>query len=309
VVTGATGLLGRAICSRLAADGVPFRVLSRNPSRARSTVKGALSYHKWEPIEKGAPWVSVVEGAQAVVHLASPLITRSRWAPEYKQLLYDNCVVGTRGVVSAIAQAGSRPAVLVSASTAGFYPADDGKGPIDETQPAGGDYLGRLAADWESAAAHVKEFGVRHVSLRSGLVLARTGALRRLRWAALLGFGGPSSIGRGWQPWIHLEDEVGLVMLAIQDERARGPINCVAPEPSTTPQFMASVRAQVGVGGGIAAPPSLIPGAVIATAGRAVIPGRALALGYDFRHPQLDQALRALGGRHQAKGGMVGGVG
>lgn len=307
-MTGATGLLGRAICSRLAADGVPFRVLSRNPARARSSVKGAQSYHKWEPIERGGPWVPAVEGAQAVIHLASPLVSRSRWPAEYKQVLYDNCVVGTQGVVSAIAQASSRPSVLISASTAGIYPADDGRGPVDETQPAGADYLGRLASDWESAAAHVREFGVRQVSLRSGLLLARTGALRRLRWAARLGFGGPSSLGRGWQPWIHLEDEVGLILLAMGDERARGPINCVAPQPRTTSQFMAGVRAQVGVRGGVGAPPPMIPGAVTATAGRAVSPGRALALGYAFLHPELDRALEALGRRQQSKGRVVGGI-
>ena len=137
MVAGATGLLGRALCQRLTAGGVPFRILSRNPSRARSLVKGALSYHQWQPIERGGPWVPVVEGARAVVHLASPLVSRSVWPTEYKQVLYDICVVGTQGLVSAVAQAGERPPAFISASTVGYYPPDDGAGPVSESAPPG----------------------------------------------------------------------------------------------------------------------------------------------------------------------------
>jgi uncharacterized protein (TIGR01777 family) len=256
-------------------------------------VKGALSYHKWQPIERGGPWVPVVEGARAVVHLASPLVSRSVWPTEYKQVLYDICVVGTQGLVSAVAQAGERPPAFISASTVGYYPPDDGAGPVDESAPPGVDFLGSLAAGWEGAANHAAEFGVRHVTLRSGLILARRGALRRLRWAARLGLGGPCRPPSAGQPWIHLEDEVGLLLLAIDDERARGPLNCVAPHLTTNAEFMAGVRAQVRVAGGVAPPLRLVPGAVTATSGRTVTPARALALGYDFRHPSLDRALRA----------------
>lgn len=255
-------------------------------------VGGALSYHEWQPIERGGPWVSVVEGARAVVHLASPLVTRSKWETEYKQVLYDTCVVGTQGLVSAVAQAGARPPAFISASTAGYYPAVDGGEPVNESAPAGADYLGRLAADWEAAATHVTEFGVRCVTLRSGLILARRGALRRLRWAARVGFGGPSRPASAGQPWIHLEDMIGLTLLAVADERARGPLNCVAPQLVTSGQFMAGVRAQVRVSAGMRPPRWLVPGAVAATAGRSVAPGRALALGFDFRHPRLERALR-----------------
>jgi uncharacterized protein (TIGR01777 family) len=291
VVTGATGLLGRAFCERLTAEGIPFRVLSRNPARARKTVRGGLSYHQWETMERGGLWVSVVDGARAVVHLASPLVRRSRWGTEYKQVLYDTCVVGTQGLVSAVAQAAGRPPVFVSASTVGYYPPGAGSEPATESSPAGPDFLGRLAADWEAAAAHVEEFGVRCVLLRSGLILARRGALRRLRWAARLGLGGPSGPAAGGQPWIHLDDAVGLILLAVGDEQVRGPLNCVAPELVNGAQLMAGVRAQMRISNGVRQPRWMVPGAVVATAGRSVAPGRALALGYDFRHPRLGGAL------------------
>ena len=269
-------------------------MLSRNLPRARRLAPGALSYHQWQPIERGRPWVSVMEGSLALVHLASPLVENSRWTPEHKQVLYDTCVVGTQGLVSAVAQAASPPQVVVSASTVGYYQLDGGdRAPVDESGPPGDDFLSRLAADWEAAAAHVADFGVRQVSLRSGLVLSRGGALRRLRWAACMGFGGPGSGGRASQAWIHLEDELGLLLLAIDDDRARGPLNCVAPDPVSNGQFMASVRRLLRIPFGAPAPGWVLPGAVPATTGRAAMPGRALALGYDFQHPDLESALRA----------------
>jgi uncharacterized protein (TIGR01777 family) len=293
-VSGATGLVGRALCAHLAAGGVPFRVLSRNPRRARRLAPGGLSYHQWQPIERGRPWVSVVEGSRAVVHLASPLAAGGRWTPEHKQVLYDNCIVGTQGLVSAVAQATSPPEVFVSASTVGYYrPGDRGGEPADEAGQAGQDFVSSLAADWEAAAAHAADFGIRQVSLRSGLVLSRRGALRRLRWAGRLGLGGPIPPGSQAQSWIHLADELGLLLLAIDDRRLGGPLNCVAPQPVSSAEFMSVVRKQVGVPFGLSSPAAMLPGAVAATSGRAAIPGRALALGYDFIHPDLEEALRA----------------
>jgi uncharacterized protein (TIGR01777 family) len=244
--------------------------------------------------------VGAVDGALAVVHLASPLVRRSTWSTEYSQVVYDSCVVGTRGIVSAIAQASSRPPVFVSASAVGYYPLDDGEGPLSETAGPGGDFLGRLVSDWEAAAAHVAEFGVREVRLRLGLVLARTGALRRLRAAARLGFGRPASHPADPQPWIHVEDAVELVLLAIGDGRAAGPLNCVAPQVLSGNGFMAGVRSQLEVRGGLPLPPRLVPGAVRVTAGRHVTPRAAASLGFDFGHPQLKPALQALWGRGPA---------
>jgi uncharacterized protein (TIGR01777 family) len=236
----------------------------------------------------------VVEGSRAVVHLASPLAAGGRWTPEHKQVLYDNCIVGTQGLVSAVAQATSPPEVFVSASTVGYYrPGDRGGEPADEAGQAGQDFVSSLAADWEAAAAHAADFGIRQVSLRSGLVLSRRGALRRLRWAGRLGLGGPIRPGSQAQSWIHLADELGLLLLAIDDRRLGGPLNCVAPQPVSSAEFMSVVRKQVGVPFGLSSPAAMLPGAVAATSGRAAIPGRALALGYDFIHPDLEEALRA----------------
>lgn len=269
-------------------------MLSRDPDRARRAVPGGLSYHRWEPIEHGDRWVSVIEGARAVVHLASPLAAWSRWTPEYRHALYDSCVFGTRGLVSAVAQAAVPPEAFICASTVGYYgPGRDDRTPAQESTPAGDGFLSRLAADWEAAANHAEDFGVRAVNLRSGLVVAAGGTLRRLRIAARLGFGGPVPPGNQEQPWIHVDDEVGLLLRALGDRDLHGPVNCVGPELVTSAAFMSGVRALSGAAIALPQPRWLMRGAVAATCGCVAIPARALALGYEFRYARLAPALLA----------------
>jgi uncharacterized protein (TIGR01777 family) len=296
-VTGASGLVGRALCEALVSEGVVVRVLSRDPHRARKRVPGARSYHSWQPMERGGARVELVEEARALVHLASPLVAGGRWDNARRQALYDTCVVGTRGLVSSLAQARSRPEVLVCASSVAYYAFDAaGEREAVETEPAGEDFLSRLAVDWESAALHAEEFGVRVVVLRTALVLGPTGAVQRLRWAARLGLGGAVAPGTQRQPWIHLDDEIGLLLLALGDARVTGALNGVAPQVVTSAEFMATLSA-LAHGAGRLAPPGWLlhsrfgAGALTVTQGRGAVPARALELGYEFRQPRLAEAL------------------
>jgi uncharacterized protein len=301
-VTGASGLVGRALCGELLREGVPFRVLSRDPQRAERLVPGAGSYHLWQAIERGNVWTDLVEEARAIVHLASPLISPGRWNDAHRHELYDSCVMGTRGVVSALAQAAARPEVLVCASSVSFYPLDPAGGEqlAAEAAPAGEDYLSRLAADWEAEALNAEKLGVRVVLLRTALVLGPGGALRCLRRAASLGMGGALGPGQQRQPWIHLDDEVGLLLVALGDGRVSGPMNAVAPHSVSSSEFMATLCSQLGVPAGLSAPDWLLKsrfgtGAIAVTQGRGAAPARALELGYEFKLPRLDAALwRAL---------------
>jgi uncharacterized protein len=296
-VTGASGLVGRALCEALVSEGVVVRVLSRDPHRARKRVPGARSYHTWQPMERGGARLELVEEARAVVHLASPLVAGGRWDNARRQALYDTCVVGTRGLVSSLAQARSRPEVLVCASSVAYYAFDAaGVREAVETEPAGEDFLSRLAVDWESAALHAEEFGVRVVVLRTAMVLGPTGAVQHLRWAARLGLGGPVAPGTQRQPWIHLDDEVGLLLLALGDVRVTGALNGVAPQAVSSAEFMATLTALVHGAGRLAPPGWLLDsrygaGAMTVTQGRGAVPARALELGYKFRQPRLTAAL------------------
>ncbi len=308
-MTGASGLVGRALCEQLVREGVTFCVLSRDPDRARPAVPGAASYHLWQPIERGRPWTDLVEEARAIVHLASPLVVPGRWSRRGPEL-YDSCVMGTRSVVSALAQASSRPEVLVCASTVAYYAYDvTGQRDSKEDDDAGTDFLSRLAAAWEAEARHAEQFGVRTVLLRTALVLGPGGALGRMRRATRLGIGGPVPPGTQRQAWIHLEDEVGLLLVALGDRRVAGALNAVAPEAVTSFEFMDTLAATLGTTNGLSQPAWLLrsrfgPGALAVTQGRGAVPARALALGYRFRQPRLDAALElALEARPESPAG------
>jgi uncharacterized protein (TIGR01777 family) len=249
-------------------------------------------------MERGGARLELVEEARAVVHLASPLVAPGRWDHARRQALYDSCVIGTRGLVSSLAQARSRPEVLVCASSVAYYAFDAaGAQAAVETEPAGEDFLSRLAVDWESAALHAEEFGVRVVVLRSALVLGPAGAVPHLMRAARFGLGGPVAPGTQRQPWIHLDDEIGLLLLALGDARVTGALNGVAPHAVNSAEFMATLAA-VASGSGRLAPPRWLlrsrfgASAVTVTQGRGAVPARALELGYEFRQPHLAGALR-----------------
>ena len=303
--------MGRALCEAMGREGIPFAVLSRRPDRARRLVPGAQVYRLWQPIERGSPWTSLVEKARAVVHLASPLTSPGRWNHSHRQELYEGCVVGTRCVVSALAQARFRPEVLVCASAAAFYPKDPTGERLcsEDDGPAGDDFLARLVADWEAAAMHAEQFGVRVVSLRSGLVLGWRGALPRLRRAARLGMGGALPPGTQRQPWVHVDDVVGLVMQAMSDSRVAGALNAVAPHSVTCADFMRAVCALGQMVSGVPQPKwwlrsRLGAGAVMVTNGRGAVAARALEVGYQFRQPWLRAALHHTLGPREAGDGQ-----
>ncbi len=297
-MTGASGFVGHALCEALAGEGVAFRVLSREPGRAQELVPGGRSYHLWEPIERASALTELVEEARAIVHLASPLVASGRWNDARRQELYDSCVMGTRGVVSSIAQARMRPEALVCASTVAYYAFDaSGAHEAPEEEPAGEDFLSRLAADWEAEALHAEQFGVRSVVVRTAMVLGPGGAVPKLKRAARLGMAGAPSPGTQRQPWIHLDDEVGLLLLALGDPRVSGPLNAVSPHAVTSIEFMDTLTMLLGMPPGVAPPDWLLhsrfgAGAVAVTQGRGAVPARAQELGYEFRRPSLDGALQ-----------------
>jgi uncharacterized protein (TIGR01777 family) len=260
-------------------------------------VPWADSYHHWQPVERGTAWAGLVGRARAVVHLASPLVAPGRWSRARRQEVYDACVIGTRGIVSALAEARSRPEVLVCASSVGYYGFDpSGERCSDEGGEEGEDFTSRLMADWESTALRAERFGVRTVVLRLGLVVAGGGVLAGLGRAARLGLGGPLAPGSQLQPWVDVADVVGLLRLALADQRLSGPLNVVAPQAVTQAAFMAAVCACAGAQTGLRQPGWLLRGrfgtpALAVTQGRGAAPARALELGYHFRQPDLGKAL------------------
>jgi uncharacterized protein (TIGR01777 family) len=298
IVTGATGLIGKRLCAELIANGDHVVVFSRDPEKARKIVPGAVEYVAWTPAETG-PWTSAVEGADAVIHLAGAPVFGKRWSQSYKAQIRDTRVLGTRGLVNALAAASAKPSVFVCGTAVGFYGfRDDTK--LDESATPGSDFLAKVCIAWEQEARWAKEFGIRTVIVRSGIVLdPKEGALAQMMLPYRFFVGGPILPGRQWFPWIHIDDEVGLIRFALDDERVRGTINAVAPEQLTNRDFSRTLGKVMGR-------PSLMPApgfalrvilggvAGMLTEGQRVVPAKAQQLGYRFKYPTAEEALRHL---------------
>lgn len=296
IVTGATGLIGKALCRRLIERGYQVVVFSRDPGAARTTVPGAAEYVAWQPAETGA-WAAALDGVYAVIHLAGASIAGRRWSEEYKREIRDSRVIGTRGLVSALAAASAKPQVFVSGSAVGYYgPRDDTS--LDESATPGDDFLAQVCQAWEREALKAEALGVRTVVVRTGVVLdKREGALAALLPPFRMFVGGPILPGTQWFSWIHIADEVGIILLALEDQRVRGPINATAPEPQTNRAFSTALGEALGRPALLPVPGfglKLLLGEFAETlvTGQRVIPRKAQELGYQFQYPALAPALR-----------------
>jgi uncharacterized protein len=305
-LTGATGLIGTVLLAQLQAEGAQVTLLSRNPERATASL-GVQATH-WDPSSEPAP-AEALEGRDAVVHLAGEPVAQ-RWSPSAKLAIRESRTIGTRHLVEGMRQCGSRggegrPKAVVSASAIGYY-GPHGEEPLDEEAPPGSGFLAEVCVAWEAQARAVEDVGVRSVQVRTGVVLdPRGGALAKMLPPFRLGVGGPVAGGRQYVSWIHVEDLVGVMRAALQDERWSGAVNGTAPEPVTNRELSQAL------GRALHRPARLpVPGAAlhalygemaqIVTRGVRALPVKPLMLGYEFRHPHLDGALRAAldGDRH-----------
>lgn len=296
-LTGASGLIGGALLERLTQRGDEVTVLTRHDGRFDS--RPGVDVHQWDPLDEAAP-VDALAHRDAVIHLAGEPIAQ-RWNARVKRAIDTSRVQSTSNLVQGIAACPpqQRPGVLVCASAVGYYGAH-GEEPIDEEAPAGRDFLAQVCVAWETAAHVAARHGVRVVALRTGVVLSRLGgALAQMLAPFRLGIGGPIAGGDQYISWIHLEDVVGIVLATLSDERFTGPVNLTAPSPLTNREFSKALGRALHRPAALPVPALALRArygemAQILTSGARVLPAKALVLGYEFRYPQLQQALGEL---------------
>jgi hypothetical protein len=297
-VTGATGLIGRRLVATLKARGDEVTVLSRDPAAARATL--GVDAVAWDPGTGPAP-ADALRGRDGVVHLAGENVAQ-RWNAESKRRIRESREIGTRNLVAGLRSADPRPAVLVSSSAVGYYGAH-GAEPVDESAPPASDFLAEVCRVWEAEAAKAEELGMRVARIRTGVVLDRSGgALKQMLPPFKAGVGGPVAGGRHYMPWIHADDVVGLMVAALDGADWAGAINATAPTPVTNKVFSKALGRALGRPA-VAPVPGFALTALygemseIVTTGQNAVPTRALDLGYDFAHPDLDEALRSALGK------------
>jgi uncharacterized protein (TIGR01777 family) len=237
----------------------------------------------------------------AVLNLAGENLFNKRWNDAFKQVMRDSRVRSTENVVEALLRnprsENGAARVLVNASAIGYY-GPHGNEELTEDSPPGNDFMARLCVEWEQATRPAADAGLRVVLMRVGMVLGKdAGALSKLLTVFKLGGGGPAGSGRQWMSWIHHEDMTGLFLLALDNANASGPLNGTAPKPVTNREFAKALgravnRPAVVPSPGFALKLMLGEVADVVLNGQRVLPNKALALGYTFRFPEIDGALR-----------------
>jgi uncharacterized protein (TIGR01777 family) len=279
LVTGATGFVGSALVAALRARGDTVVAVSR-----RAADNATIT---WDQLP------AEIDSIDAVVNLAGETIA-GRWSESKKKAIHDSRIEGTRAIVDAIKNAKRKPRVLVSCSAVGVY--GETFEEVDESAPAGNDFLARVCVEWEAEADRAVAYGVRVVRPRLGIVVGRGGGvIKELAPMYRAGLGGPIGGGKQWWSWIHVDDVVGMITAALDNDAWHGPVNVVAgavtqrdfsktlgevlgrPAVVPTPGF--ALKIMLGEG----ADPILL--------GQRVVAHRASSLGYVFAHPVLRSAL------------------
>lgn len=297
LVTGASGFIGSALCDALLARGDTVIGLSRDPHRARNT-NPSVVWHAWEPTLERPP-AAALENVDGVVNLEGEKINQ-RWSDEAKRRIMESRRTGTHNLIAAIAGLKNKPRVLVNQSAIGFY-GDRGDAIVDESAASGEGYDAEVVREWEAAAHEAEGVGIRLVIVRTGHVLDSSGGLLgELLPPFKLGVGGPIAGGRQYMSWIHIDDEVGILLWALDNEKVSGTINSTAPNPVSNREFSKAIGRALGRPASVPVPGFVLDlkfggefGRVL-RGGQRVMPRRALDLGYKFRYPEIDGALKNL---------------
>jgi uncharacterized protein (TIGR01777 family) len=290
-VSGASGLIGSALCDSLSADNIQVLRLVRSPVAAATEIR-------WDPVQ-GVENPALLENLDAVVHLAGAGVGDKRWSSEYKKQIRDSRIYGTQTIARTIATLSAKPKVFISASAIGWY-GDTGDNKVDETTVSAAGFLPEVVRDWELAADAARDAGIRVVHPRTGLVMStKGGALAKL--VPLFKFGLGSPLGNGDQYWsfISLSDEIKALRYLIDKTEISGAVNLTAPNPVTNYEVSKTLakllrRPMLPIG---------VPSLILKTAlgefsqevlgSSRVIPAVLQRNGFGFEHPTIAQALNS----------------
>lgn len=293
LVTGSSGFIGDALVRTLAAEGhEPVCLVRSGPSTPGKV--------PWDP-ERGHVDPSLIEGAGAAVHLGAVSIGARRWNEAHKNQVLDSRMKGTRLLAKTLASLDQPPRVLVSASAVGVY-GNRGDEVLTEESGLGKGFLAEVCKIWEAETRPAQEAGIRVVTTRSGLVLGPGGGiLKRMLLPFRVGLGGRLGSGRQWWPWISLEDEVGAIIHAMNDEEMHGPVNVTAPQQVTNAEFTRVLGEVLGRPTALPAPTAALRIAFgpemadeLLLSGQRVVPKKLEGSIFTFKDPELEPALRRL---------------
>jgi hypothetical protein len=297
LVTGSSGLVGKALVRALTKDGHTVCRLVRPQTASKSDLKDGFDV-AWNPATGELGGAAV--GPDAVVNLAGASIADGRWTAARKAELRSSRIDTTSALVHALARMNARPRVLVSASATGIYGNRGDEVLTEESQP-GNDFLSSLAKDWETEAVKAEATGIRVVLARFGIILARDGgALPQMMRPFKFFAGGKIGSGQQWMSWISLDDVIEILRFALEKGDVRGPINAISPQPVQNVEFTKTLASAMHRPALFPAPPFALRLALgemadaLLLSSQRVLPQKLQQLGYSFLHPDLASAISAV---------------
>jgi uncharacterized protein (TIGR01777 family) len=298
LVTGGTGLIGGRLIFRLLSDGYKILATSRNTAQFDTIKNPNFQSISWD----GKSLLNndgSLDDIHAVIHLAGAGVADKRWSNSYKKEILESRTQPTLALIHSFSTVKKTPAVFICGSATGIY-GSSAKDTFTENSPKGDGFLADVCKAWEDAASTAEDFGMRRVSLRTGIVLdSKKGALPRMLTPYKFFIGGKLGNGKQWFSWIHIDDITGIIKFVLEDESLRGSFNATAPSPLR----MADVARTIGT---TLHRPAIFPvpefalkivlgeSAYEITKSQKVIPERLLNAGFRFKFPHLKEALEDL---------------
>ncbi|MFP3909590.1 MAG: TIGR01777 family oxidoreductase [Halobacteriota archaeon] len=292
-ITGGTGFIGSKLSQKLIEDGHEVTVLTRDSHKAKKELPNIVNVVEGDPTREGN-WQQEIAGHDAVVNLAGASIF-SRWSKKYKKIIRDSRILTTRNIVSALES--SEDKTLLNASAVGYY-GFHGDEVVEETSPAGSGFLADVTREWENTALQAQQFNSRVVLCRFGIVLGEEGgAMDKLIPLFKYYLGSPLGDGKQWFSWIHIDDLVNALVFLLNNKGNEGPVNCTSPHPVRNEEFTQTLAEVMGKRVIMPSVPEFILKIVLGefadtvVKGQRVIPQKLMDNGFEFKYPEIREAL------------------
>ncbi|MHC4556923.1 MAG: TIGR01777 family oxidoreductase [Planctomycetota bacterium] len=304
LITGATGFIGRAVCTELVKGGYQIAALTRQPNKARDLLTGEIKVVQWDAISSSG-WGTFADGALAIINLAGESIGTGRWTRKKKQQIMESRLNAGQAILSAVENTRIKPQVIIQASGVGYY-GDRGDEILSESASEGTGFLADVARQWEQSIQVVASMGVRLAVIRIAPVLgAEGGLMSRVLPVFRCFLGGRLGSGKQWFPWIHIDDVVGAIRFLIENDDSKGVFNLTSPSPIRSGEFYTLLGRVMHRPTILHIPAFLLKlilgemGTELLLSGQRVLPERLLQAGYNFKYFDAKSALENIVGNER----------
>ena len=297
LISGGSGLVGKALCEKLKTKGYDVGILSRSKN-----TEVEFKTFLWNP-DNNEIETEAIATADYIIHLAGASIADKRWTAQRRKIIVDSRVRSANFIFNQIQNQNKQLKAYISASAVGYYGAINSGKIFTENDAAACDFLGDTCFKWERSASQFKEIGIRTTIMRTGLVLSKTGgALQKMLIPAKMGFASAIGNGKQYIPWIHIDDLCEFYIKAIEDNQVEGKFNVVAPEFQTNQNFTQVLTKVLDKPFWFPKVPAFVLKIIMGEMSDLLLKGsrvsadKIISTGFSFRFPKLEDAIKDLVG-------------